>query len=91
MELISLKLPAPLRAKLAAEAKRRRVSQSAIVRESLQATLAGRPPGGGERSCADLAGELVGALSGPRDLSTNERYLQIELLKGVRPGRKRRR
>lgn len=91
MELISLKLPAPLKAKLAAEAKRRRVSQSAIVRESLQATLAERPRSGKEGSCAELAGELVGVLRGPRDLSTNERYLERELLKGARPGRGRRR
>ncbi len=36
MELISVKLPPALRAKVAAEAQRRNVSQSTIVRESLE-------------------------------------------------------
>lgn len=84
MELIRLKLPARLKGKLAAEAKRRRVSQSVIVRESLQAALSYGPPQGKKGSCADLAGELLGILSGPRDLSTEQHYLELELRNEVR-------
>jgi hypothetical protein len=75
MELISVKLPPALRAKVAAEAQRRNVSQSTIVRESLERVLTG-PTSRGEASCLDLAGSLVGSVrSGRRDLSTNKNCL----------------
>jgi hypothetical protein len=56
--------------KVAAEARRRNVFRSTIVRESLERAL------GGPSSRADLAGNLVGAFrSGRRDLSTNKKLL----------------
>ncbi len=91
MELISVKLPPALRAKVAAEAQRRNVSRSTSVRESLERALKG-PAGGGEASCADLAGSLVGAFhSGRRDLSTNKKLLADTIVSNARRGRKRRR
>jgi hypothetical protein len=80
MEALSFKLPAGLRRRLADEARRRRVSQSTIIRESLQATLLEAPRTRGELSCTDLAGDLVGSVRGPRDASTNKRYLEEALL-----------
>src|SRR5688500_17901466 len=75
MEVISVKLPPALRAKVAAEARRRNVSQSTIVRESLERTLAG-PSSRAQTSCADLADNLVGVFrSGRRDLSRNKKLL----------------
>jgi len=72
MEWISVKLPPTLRAKVAAKARRRNVSQSTIVRELLERALAG-PTSRGEANCADLAGSLVGSLrSGRRVFSTNK-------------------
>ena len=91
MELISVKLPPALRAKVAAEAQRRNVSQSTIVRESLERALTG-PSSRGEASCADLAGNLVGAFrSGRRDLSTNKKLLADAIASNGRRGRKRHR
>jgi hypothetical protein len=91
MELISVKLPPALRAKVAAEAQRRNVSQSTIVRESLERVLTGGA-GHGEASCADLAGRLVGSVhSGRRDLSTNKKLLADAMVENARRGRKRHR
>jgi predicted transcriptional regulator len=68
MELISVKLPPELRAKIAAEARRRNVSRSTIVRESLERAF------GGPSSRADLAGDVVGAFRiARRDLSTQQK------------------
>jgi hypothetical protein len=75
MELISVKLPSALWAKILAEARRRNVSQSRIVRESLERALTA-PASCGKVTCADLAGSLVGSVrSGSRDLSTNKKRL----------------
>jgi Arc/MetJ-type ribon-helix-helix transcriptional regulator len=91
MESISVKLPPALRAKVAAEARRRNVSQSTIVRESLEQVLTG-PASRGQASCADLAGDLVGAFrSGRRDLSRNKRLLADAIASDARRGRKRHR
>jgi hypothetical protein len=91
MELISLKLPSGLRAKIAAEARRRNVSQSTIIRESLERSLASTATRI-EVSCADLAGHLAGFFrSGRRDLSTNKQLLTEAIARNARRARKRRR
>ena len=91
MDLISVKIPPALRARVAAEAERRNVSQSTIVRESLERALADSG-GRGEPSCADLAGALVGSFrSGRRDLSTNKKLLADAIASNARRGRKRHR
>jgi Arc/MetJ-type ribon-helix-helix transcriptional regulator len=92
MELISVKLPDALRAKIAREARRRNVSQSTIVRESLERALTEIKNGHSEASCADLAGSLVGSVhSGRPDLSTNKRLLADAIAGKPHRGRQRRR
>jgi predicted DNA-binding protein len=73
MTTISLKLPDTLESRLTVEAKRRRTSKSAIIREAVEQALAQQ-----KRfvSCADLAGDLIGSQPGPRDASTNQEYLR---------------
>jgi hypothetical protein len=91
VEIISLKLPSGLRAKIAAEARRRNVSQSTIIRESLERSLA-TATARAQVSCADLAGDLAGSFrSGRRDLSTNKKLLADAIGRDARRGRKRRR
>ena len=75
MNALSVKLPAELHAVLSKEARRRNVSRSTLVRELIENSL-----GAGavvtSPSCADLAGDLVGAVrSGRSDLATNLRLL----------------
>jgi hypothetical protein len=91
MEMISFKLPAALRSRLASEARRRRVSQSTLIRETLEAALLERPRARGELTCADLAGDLIGAFPGPKDASTNKRYLIEAIVADAERGKKRRR
>jgi hypothetical protein len=75
--------------KVAAEARRRNVFRSTIVRESLERALGG-PSSRAETSRADLAGNLVGAFrSGRRDLSTNKKLLDDAIASNGRRGRKR--
>jgi len=75
MKSLSLKLPDALDAKLAAVARKRRASKSAVVREALEAYIAhgGKVIPG---SALDLAKDLAGCLEGPGDLSYNKRYMR---------------
>lgn len=66
----SLKLPPQLDALVERAAQERGTSFSALVREAVQAYLVGP-----ERSATAAAGELVGALRGPKDLSTAAKHL----------------
>jgi ribbon-helix-helix CopG family protein len=93
MDLLSVKVPTGLRRRLAQEARRRGVSKSKVIRESLEAALMEGPRARGEISCADLAGELVGSMRGPRDASSNRKYLTEAIVAdhGKRGGKKRRR
>ena len=70
MRTVSFKLPLELDRELNELARRRRSSRSALVREALQAlTKGGRP------TIGELAGDLIGSLEGPGDLSTNPKYM----------------
>jgi len=73
MTTISLKLPEALEQRLTVEAKRRRISKSAVVRDSLEQTLIKKK---GFVSCADLMRDLIGSQRGPSDASTNKEYLR---------------
>jgi len=64
------------------------VSQSRIIREALASALAGTPS---LRTCADLAGDLIGSVRGPRDLSTNRRYVEDVIVAGAAGGKRSRR
>ena len=70
MRTITVKLPRPLGERLSREVVRRRSTQSAVVREAIEAYLASEG-NRDEGSCFDLASDLAGCLSGPPDLSAN--------------------
>jgi hypothetical protein len=87
-----VKLPAAVRRKLAAEASRRNVTQSVIVRESIERALADTRTNGHSASCADLVEDLLGSLkSGRKNLATNQTQLERVMLEGAQRGAKRRR
>lgn len=75
VKTISLKLPKALEAQLEAEARRRQTTKSAVVRECLQQALSGQKR---KRAltCYDLAKDIIGSQRGPRDLSTNSKYME---------------
>jgi predicted transcriptional regulator len=75
MRTISLKLPDDLLLQLDSEAKARRVTKSALVRESLEKAL--RKQSRAEAaSCYDLARDLAGAVKGlAKDLADNPDYM----------------
>lgn len=91
MEGLSIKLPAALRRKLAAEAKRRNVTQSAIVRESIEHVLKESSHKSGPQSCVETVRDLVGAVrSGRSDLATNKALLENAIFESDRRAPKRR-
>jgi Arc/MetJ-type ribon-helix-helix transcriptional regulator len=79
MAVISLKLTDALDAQLTAQAQRRRLSKSELVRRALTAFLQTSEQGGDglqPQSAADLLADLVGCCEdGPADLSSNPAYL----------------
>jgi len=70
MRVVSIKLPEGLDHELTEIARRRNTSRSAILREALEAFARGS-----KRSVTAAAGDLVGSVRGPRDLSTNPKHL----------------
>jgi predicted DNA-binding protein len=91
MDLISVKLPATLRARLQQEARRRNVSQSTIVREAVERALADTAGKKRDLSCADLVRDLIGSVrSGRANLATDKSMLAQAMLDDLR-GRKRHR
>ena len=75
MTTVSFKLPAVLLREVEQEAATRGVAKSAIIRDCIERTLQKGKKLKREVSCLDLMGDLVGSFRGPRDLSTNRRYL----------------
>ncbi|HKH43188.1 MAG TPA: CopG family transcriptional regulator [Thermoanaerobaculia bacterium] len=74
MKILSLKLPDNLAEELTAQARSRGTTRSEILREALADFLA-KAPQPDRGSFLDLAGDLVGRLEGPGDLSYNKKYL----------------
>jgi hypothetical protein len=72
MKTVSVKLPTPLAAWLTQQARELRRSKSALVRQALEQQRS--KPGRG--TCLDLMEDLCGCVRGPRDLSTNPRYME---------------
>ena len=70
MRTVSFKLPRKLDDELSRLARQRRASKSSVARQALEAVARGK-----RRSVTALAGDLVGSLDGPRDLSTHSRHL----------------
>ena len=88
MNMISLKLPKPLLDRVEEEARNRRRSKSAVIRDCVTEALVRAKPGR-KLTCADLAGHLVGSVSGPRDLSSRlDHYLEKAIRKELARERK---
>jgi predicted transcriptional regulator len=73
MATVTLKLPDALAARLRAAVKRRGRTQSALLREALEAHLETEEETGGG-TCLELARDLAGSLVGPLDLSSHRRH-----------------
>lgn len=75
MQILTVKVPPGLDAKLKALAKKRRSTKSAIVREAIENLVASandaRRP-----TALELAGDLVGCFEGSPDLSTNPKHME---------------
>lgn len=76
MKTLSLKLPDALNRELTSHAKRRGITKSELARQALVSYL-GSGPLPSAASALALAGDLVGSLEGPADLSTNREYLDL--------------
>jgi len=76
MRPISIKLPKNLETLLDELARARGMSRSAVVREALKAYAASSAAGPSAGSVTESAGELVGSLDGPRDLSTAAKHMR---------------
>ncbi len=72
MPVVTVKMPKPLHARLVAEARRRRTTKSAVLREAFAERQTAAPSG----SFYERAKHLIGAASGPGDLSTNPKYME---------------
>jgi predicted transcriptional regulator len=70
MKAISLKLPEELDNKVTQIAARRKTTRSAVLREAIEAYA-----GKAKQSVTAAAGDWVGCVEGPRDLSTNPRHM----------------
>jgi predicted transcriptional regulator len=70
MRTVSFKLPERLDAALDELARRRKSSRSALVREAIEGLAKGK-----RRSVTAAVDELVQAVEGPADLSTNPKYM----------------
>ena len=75
MSTISLNVPETLKAELSAAASRRGISRSALIRQAIRAfLLADEKTKSIEPDLSQVA-DLVGAFSGPADLSVGKNYL----------------
>jgi len=72
MKSLSLKLPDGLSVRLERATKKRGQTKSELVRTALEQFLNGERP----ISALELAGDLVGPVKGPGDLSTNPKYME---------------
>ena len=75
MKTISLKLPDDLDKELTSRAEHERTTKSALIREAIEGYLA-QAPGPRKGSFLELAGDLIGSVEGPGDLSYNKEYLK---------------
>ena len=73
-EVVVVRLPKALNARLKGLAKRRRSSKSAVIRDLLEThpSTSKRMP-----TLMELAGDLIGSVKGgPTDTSTNKKYME---------------
>ena len=79
METLSIQLPDGLVARIAEAAERGQTDRDVIVRLALEAYLAtATAPSVSAKpaSFLELAGDLIGCLEGPGDLSYNPKYME---------------
>jgi metal-responsive CopG/Arc/MetJ family transcriptional regulator len=70
MRVVSIKLPQELDEQLTEIARRRNASRSAVLREALESFARGS-----RRSVTQTAGDLVGSVNGPADLSASSKHM----------------
>jgi predicted transcriptional regulator len=75
MKTISMKVPKALDAQITAAARRSRRSRSDLLREAVTSYLE-RTHAPRKGSALELAGDLVGSVEGPGDLSWNKKYMR---------------
>ena len=76
MKTVSLKLPEDLAAQLNAAVRGQRTSKSAIIRLALEDYLRRKGSEVRKGSVLDLAGDLVGCVDGPADLSFAKEHME---------------
>jgi Arc/MetJ-type ribon-helix-helix transcriptional regulator len=76
MKMLSVKIPDPLAKWLIGEAKQSRRSRSDLVREALEEKKRGHAGKPAKRNLADALLECGSTFDGPKDLSTNPRYME---------------
>lgn len=89
MITISLKVPDHLDELLVSESRRRQVSKSAVIRDCVEQTLAGKRSKTRAVSCADLVRDLIGTQPGPADASVNPQHLAEAIQKDSQRGQRR--
>ncbi len=85
---MSLKLPDDLLQEVEEEARRTGLTKSQVIRHLLEKGFKHKRKAKSPVTCADLAGDLIGSLNGPPDLSTNRRYLEEAIWEDFERGRR---
>jgi predicted transcriptional regulator len=75
MKTVCLRLPEAVADRLAAMARKRGQSKSAVLRAILDTSLTEADPAA-EGSCLEMAAALAGSIEGPPDLSADKRHLR---------------
>lgn len=78
MKTISLKLPDDIDQELTTRAESTGTTKSALIREAIEGYLSHQETGGhpGKGTFLEMAGDLIGSLEGPGDLSYNKDYMK---------------
>ena len=88
MNMMSLKLPDDLLREVEEEAHRTGLTKSQVIRRLVEEGFKHKRKAKSPVTCADLAGDLIGSLNGPPDLSTNRRYLEEAIWEDFERGRR---
>ncbi len=75
MKTLTVKLPDELARQIDQAARQRGCTRSALIRQALTGYLVEGQTSGHGPSALDLAGDLVGCVDGPEDLSSNPDHL----------------
>ena len=86
--MMSLKLPDDLLREVEEEARRTGLTKSQVIRRLVEEGFKHKRKAKSPVTCADLAGDLIGSLNGPPDLSTNRRYLEEAIWEDFERGRR---